>query len=47
VETKEQLASLTAEGCNEFQGFFFSHPRPAAEVEHILEELTPESEAVA
>ena len=27
VETKEQLASLTSEGCNEFQGFLFSQPR--------------------
>ena len=26
VETKEQLASLTSEGCNEFQGFFFRRP---------------------
>jgi len=47
VETKEQLASLTAEGCTEFQGFLFSQPRPAAEVEHILAEMTPASEAVA
>lgn len=47
VETKEQLASLTAEGCNEVQGFLFSQPRPAAEVEHILAEMTPASEAVA
>jgi diguanylate cyclase (GGDEF)-like protein/PAS domain S-box-containing protein len=47
VETKEQLASLTAEGCNEVQGFLFSQPRPAAEVEHILDELTPAREAVA
>ncbi len=47
VETKEQLASLTAEGCNEFQGFLFSHPRPAAEVEHILNEMVPAGEAVA
>ena len=47
VETKEQLASLTAEGCNEFQGFLFSQPRPALEVEHILNEMTLASEAVA
>jgi EAL domain-containing protein (putative c-di-GMP-specific phosphodiesterase class I) len=38
VETKEQLASLTSEGCNEFQGFLFSKPRPAAEVAQILKE---------
>ncbi len=47
VETKEQLESLTSEGCNEVQGFLFSAPRPAAEVEHILNEMAPRSEAVA
>jgi diguanylate cyclase (GGDEF)-like protein len=36
VETKEQLAGLTSEGCDEFQGFLFSKPRPAAEIEKIL-----------
>ncbi len=46
VETKEQLARLTKEGCNEVQGFFFSPPRPAAEIEHILNE-TARYEAVA
>jgi hypothetical protein len=47
VETKEQLASLTAEGCNEFQGFLFSQPRPAAEIQRMLGELAPRAEAVA
>jgi EAL domain-containing protein (putative c-di-GMP-specific phosphodiesterase class I) len=47
VETKEQLESLTSEGCNEVQGFLFSAPRPAAEVEHILNAMAPRSEAVA
>ena len=46
VETKEQLARLTREGCNEAQGYFFSPPRPAAEIEHILNE-TVRHEAVA
>jgi diguanylate cyclase (GGDEF)-like protein len=46
VETKEQLARLTKEGCNEVQGFFFSPPRPAAEIEHILNEMI-RHEAVA
>ena len=46
VETKEQFARLTKEGCNEVQGFFFSPPRPAAEIEHILNE-TARDEAVA
>jgi diguanylate cyclase (GGDEF)-like protein/PAS domain S-box-containing protein len=47
VETKEQLASLAAEGCNEFQGFLFSQARPAMEVERILNELAAPAEAVA
>ena len=47
VETKEQLASLTSEGCNEVQGFLFSPPRPAAEIQRILDELAPRNEAVA
>ena len=47
VETKEQLASLTSEGCNEVQGFLFSPPRPAVEVERILGEQAQRVEAVA
>ena len=47
VETKEQLDRLTSEGCNEVQGFLFSPPRPAGEVERMLGELGPRVEAVA
>ena len=47
VETKEQLASVTAEGCNEFQGYLISWPKPAADVERLLGELAPRAEAVA
>jgi diguanylate cyclase (GGDEF)-like protein/PAS domain S-box-containing protein len=36
VETSEQLALLRLEGCNEVQGFLFSAPQPAAEVEKML-----------
>jgi diguanylate cyclase (GGDEF)-like protein/PAS domain S-box-containing protein len=36
VETSEQLALLRTEGCTEVQGYFFSPPRPAAEVETML-----------
>jgi EAL domain-containing protein (putative c-di-GMP-specific phosphodiesterase class I) len=36
VETKEQLARLTSEGCNEVQGFLFSPPRPAAELQRLF-----------
>jgi len=47
VETKEQLARLTSEGCNEVQGFLFSPPRPAAEWQRLFKELAPRLEAVA
>jgi diguanylate cyclase (GGDEF)-like protein/PAS domain S-box-containing protein len=47
VETEAQLASLTSEGCNEFQGFLFSPPRPAEEVARMLGELNPRAAAVA
>jgi diguanylate cyclase (GGDEF)-like protein len=33
VETAEQLAQITSEGCTEMQGFLFSRPLPAAEIE--------------
>jgi diguanylate cyclase (GGDEF)-like protein len=36
VETSEQLALLRSEGCTEVQGYLFSPPRPAAEVEGLL-----------
>ena len=47
VETKEQLARLTTEGCDEVQGFLFSPPRPAAELQRLFSELAPRSVAVA
>jgi diguanylate cyclase (GGDEF)-like protein len=47
VETAEQLASLTSEGCNEFQGFLFSEPRPAAEIARMFGKLDPRAKAVA
>ena len=47
VETQEQLARLTAEGCDEVQGFLFSPPRPAAELPRLFKELAPRVEAVA
>jgi len=47
VETKEQLTRLTTEGCDEVQGFLFSPPRPALELERLFSELAPRSVAVA
>ena len=36
VETKEQLDAVRAEGCTEMQGYYFSPPRPAAEIRALL-----------
>jgi predicted signal transduction protein with EAL and GGDEF domain len=47
VETKEQLARLTSEGCDEVQGFLFSRPRPAAEIEKLLTGPAMRAEKVA
>ena len=38
VETEEQLASVSTEGCSEIQGFLFSRPKPAAEIEGLLQD---------
>ena len=39
VENGDQLAQLRAEGCTEVQGFMFSQPRPANEVQGMLQRL--------
>ena len=36
VETREQLERVRAEGCTEMQGYFFSPPRPLAELQGML-----------
>src|ERR1700730_18661723 len=36
VETREQLDSITSEGCTEMQGFLFSKPLPAPEIERLF-----------
>ena len=37
VESAEQLGSLQAEGCEQAPGFYFSKPRPAAEIRAMFE----------
>jgi len=37
VETKEELDLLTAYGCDEIQGFYFSKPLPADDFKRLLE----------
>ncbi len=41
VETREQLESVTAEGCSEFQGFLFSQPLTAADIVALIEKGRP------
>jgi EAL domain-containing protein (putative c-di-GMP-specific phosphodiesterase class I) len=36
IETAEQLEKVMFAGCKEVQGFYFSHPVPAAEVGDAL-----------
>jgi diguanylate cyclase (GGDEF)-like protein len=36
VETKEQLEAIRAEGCSEMQGFLFSRPLPASDIERLF-----------
>jgi diguanylate cyclase (GGDEF)-like protein len=36
VETKEQLDMVTSEGCTEMQGYLFSRPLPAHEIERLF-----------
>ena len=36
VETREQLDKIKSEGCTEMQGFLFSRPLPAAEIERLF-----------
>ena len=36
VETKEQLDMIRSEGCSEMQGYLFSQPLPAQEIEQLL-----------
>jgi hypothetical protein len=36
VETREQLDSITSEGCTEMQGFLFSQPLPVSEIERLF-----------
>jgi EAL domain-containing protein (putative c-di-GMP-specific phosphodiesterase class I) len=35
VETEEQLAFLRERECNEYQGYYFSKPLPAEEIEQL------------
>jgi diguanylate cyclase (GGDEF)-like protein/PAS domain S-box-containing protein len=42
VETEEQMAFLREHRCDEFQGFLFARPGPAAVVEELVERWTSE-----
>jgi EAL domain-containing protein (putative c-di-GMP-specific phosphodiesterase class I) len=41
VETPQQLEMIRAEGCNEMQGYLFSRPLPAREIDELLQMHRP------
>ena len=45
VETAEQLHYLARHGCDEIQGYYFSPPRPAADITRLLADDTPAARA--
>jgi diguanylate cyclase (GGDEF)-like protein/PAS domain S-box-containing protein len=47
VETREQLEQLRAEDCTEAQGYFFSPPKPATEINEMLAKCKPKLKAIA
>ena len=47
VETADQLQFLRSLGCDEYQGFYKSHPLPAAEFERSLRQENRESKVLA
>ncbi len=47
VETEAQLHRLREEGCTEVQGYLFSKPIPADQVQPLLQRLDPPKKAVA
>jgi diguanylate cyclase (GGDEF)-like protein len=46
VETLEQLCRLRAEGCTEVQGYFFSKPKPVADVASMLQSIARQMESL-
>jgi len=46
VETEEQLALVRSEGCTEVQGYLFSAPVPASDVEKVMAEANRRAVAV-
>ena len=47
VETQEQLDTIKSEGCTEMQGFLFSRPVPASEIDRLLNQATKGGAAAA
>jgi diguanylate cyclase (GGDEF)-like protein len=43
IETAEQLALVREAGCTEAQGYYFSRPRPAADLFEIIARMNPAS----
>ncbi|NBQ69108.1 MAG: EAL domain-containing protein [Nitrosomonadaceae bacterium] len=46
IETEEQLNLLRAQHCNHYQGYYFSKPVTAAEIEHMLIKPSPHNRKI-
>ena len=40
VETRDQLTYLRMQGCSAYQGYLFSKPVPAAQLQHLMRDRT-------
>jgi len=47
IESAEQFELVKAEGCNEMQGYYFSSPRPAAEISQFFQSSPRDTSSAA
>jgi EAL domain-containing protein (putative c-di-GMP-specific phosphodiesterase class I) len=47
VETRDELAFLRMQGCAAYQGYLFSKPVPAGQLQHVLRDRLSEDASMA
>jgi len=47
VETEEQARFLRIQGCDEMQGFLFSHPLSSEQAAEVLDRVVPPAQAAS